>query len=257
MATISHPNLALIYGAESWNGLPILIVEFLPGGTLTTRLRSGPLSPREGLLLGIALAEVIGALHGAGVLHRDIKPSNIGYAADGTPKLLDFGLARLLSRASGPERQTMDRHVTAVITPPGQGLASLRTTASVEGQVVGTPLYLSPEAISGLEPDPTFDLWSICVVLFEAMSGVNPVEGSTVADTLRRIQSCDVTELSTVAPGTDERVAEFFRRAFSPVRGERPATASELRDQLASLLAGAGGPPAGFALTSSPPVSAR
>ena len=236
MAVIAHPNLALIYGAESWHGLPILVVEFLSGGTLAARLRSGPLSVSESLSIGVALADVMGALHRVGILHRDIKPSNIGFAADGTPKLLDFGLARLLSRASGPERQTMEKQVGRITLPSGElNVPSLRMTASVEGQVVGTPLYLSPEAIAGAEPDPAFDIWSICVVLFEAMTGVSPVEDSTAVGTLRRIKLCDVIDLAAVRPDADTNLVAFFRRAFSPIRSERPATALSLRDQLVAL----------------------
>ena len=98
MATVSHRNLALLYGLEFWRGAPMLVMEFLDGGTLAEHLQRRSLSLRETIDLGTHLADALGVLHGAGILHRDIKPSNIGYTADGTPRLLDFGLARLLPR---------------------------------------------------------------------------------------------------------------------------------------------------------------
>jgi len=238
MATIAHRNLALIYGAESWNGLPILIVEFLPGDTLATRLKSGPLPVQAALELGMALTDVIGALHTAGILHRDVKPSNIGFAADGTPKLLDFGLARLLSRASVSARNTTDARLAGVPVSTDPGVfKDVRETGSIDGQIVGTPLYLSPEAVAGQPPEPSFDLWSICVVLFEAIAGVNPVQGASILETLKRIREGQVLSLADVSAGANPDLDAFFRRALSPHVAARPATAAELRGQLAALLA--------------------
>lgn len=244
MAAISHPNLALIYGGESWNGMPILIVEFLPGGTLAQQLLSGPLVPNEALALGIALADVIGALHRAAILHRDVKPSNIGFAADGTPKLLDFGLAHLLSGAAGLDRLTTDARLAA-ISPLLQrtSFQDLRATASVGGEVVGTPLYLSPEALAGRPPQPSFDLWSICVVLFEAIAGSNPFQDVSLPRTLQRIETCSHSDLSTFVPHVDAELSAFFRRAFSADVAARPRSAGALRDQLTSLRALSALPP--------------
>ena len=100
MARVLHPNLALIYGAEQWRGTPMLIVEYLDGGTLRDRIRRGPVPYVEAIDLGIVLADVLDRVHASGVLHRDVKPSNIGYTSDRRPKLLDFGLA-LLDRSRG------------------------------------------------------------------------------------------------------------------------------------------------------------
>ena len=99
MALVSHPNLALIFGAESWYGRPILVCELLAGGTLADRHARGRLPVDQVIGLGIALADVLAAIHDAGVLHRDLKPSNIGFTEHGAPKLLDFGLARMLDSA--------------------------------------------------------------------------------------------------------------------------------------------------------------
>lgn len=99
MASFVHPNLALIFGSETWRGVPILIVEYLEGGTLLQRLslKNAPVFAAE---LGLKLAGGIAALHSAGVLHRDIKPSNIGFSTESEPKLLDFGISILVQTTS-------------------------------------------------------------------------------------------------------------------------------------------------------------
>src|SRR3989442_1295016 len=97
MAALSHTNLALIFGAETWRGTPLLIVEYLEAGTLADRLRRGPLPVAEVTNLGMALADGLTRVHNAGLLHRDIKPSNIGFTADGVPKLFDFGVAKIVA----------------------------------------------------------------------------------------------------------------------------------------------------------------
>jgi len=249
MAAITHPNLALIYGAESWRGTPILIVEFLAGGTLATRLRSGPLPVNQALGLGIALAEVVDSLHRAGILHGDIKPSNIGFAADRTPKLLDFGLARLLSGTAVAGRVVISDTVStaSLSTLDGDAEGRLATT-SVEGQIIGTPLYMSPEALAGRSPNPTFDLWSISIVLFEAIAGTHPAQDVSLVKTLQRIENCSLPDLRELLPEADPELAAFFHAAFSPEPANRPRSAGALREQLTALRQRSG-PSARAALT--------
>ncbi len=104
MAAVPHPNLAMIFGVESWRGAPLLVVEYLEAGTLADRQPQERLSPDDAVALGIVLADVLDQLHASGVLHRDIKPSNIGYTREGVPKLLDFGIARTLGPSPPPGR---------------------------------------------------------------------------------------------------------------------------------------------------------
>src|SRR4029453_5469271 len=93
MAALNHPALATLYGVELWRGTPVLVVEYMTGGTLAARLATGPMSLAEIVALGVCIADALIYMHARGVLHRDVKPGNIGMTADGTVKLLDFGLS--------------------------------------------------------------------------------------------------------------------------------------------------------------------
>ena len=104
MASLLHPNLALIFGVETWKGVPLLVLEYLAGGTLEDRIRKGPLAPSEAVRVGTKLANALDYAHGCGTLHRDVKPSNIGFDSQDVPKLLDFGLARIMSDSRGIPR---------------------------------------------------------------------------------------------------------------------------------------------------------
>jgi hypothetical protein len=216
MASVQHPNLALIYGAETWRGTPLLVVEFLPGGTLADRLRSGPRSLAEALKVGLILLSVLERCHGAGILHRDIKPSNIGYADDDTPKLLDFGLAQLLDEASP---------------------ASWEQLSSSEGSLpfAGTPSYMSPEAIAGAAPEPSFDLWSLSAVLFEMLTGKPAFRAATRAETFARIRSGTLPDPQELCGGISPAVALFLKDALARDRRRRPSDVAELRERLNAL----------------------
>jgi serine/threonine protein kinase len=229
MASVQHPNLALIYGAESWQGTPLLIFEYLAGGTLATRLKGQTLSLPEILELGIVLADVLEQMHGAGVLHRDIKPSNIGYAGDGTPKLLDLGLAKIVDDSRTPGATAGDIFQFSTLPLP------LPQRLTLSSRVVGTPAYLSPEAMMGAAPDPHFDLWSLALVLYEAYAGRHPMAAPSPKETLVRILHADADNIGSLVAGCPEPVAAFFKRALGPNVGRRPATALAFKSELEAL----------------------
>jgi hypothetical protein len=235
MAAFSHPNLALIYGSESWNGVPLLIVEYLAGGTLEDRLEAGPMPLADVLSLGITLTEAAGALHRAGYLHRDIKPSNIGFSADGTLKLLDFGLARIVTGSDVVELLRTEERLALRKAAADAALHDALASGATDDRILGTPLYLSPEAIDGVAPNPSFDLWSICVVLFEAYAGRHPARDVSPVFTVMRISNCDLPDLRSIVADADPEVAAFFQRAFAKEATARPRTAEALREQLQRL----------------------
>ena len=191
MAAVQHRNLAFIYGAETWRGTPLLIVEYLEGGTLADRLRSGALPVTDIVATGRSLAAALESLHTAGILHRDIKPSNIGFARDGTPKLLDFGLARF-----GVE-EAATRHI------------------------IGTPLYMCPEALRGAQPEAAFDLWSLAIVLYECLAGAHPLKSAGT-----------IPDVRTLRPDCPDALARLLARALASDKGARPDNARTFRAEL-------------------------
>lgn len=235
MAAVRHPNLATIFGAEEWRDTPLLVVEYLEGGTLLDALRAGPLPFAEVLDLGIMLADALDRVHGSGVLHRDIKPSNIGYTADGVPKLLDFGLAAMLdsSKVPGAAGPVAPVRPTELMSRFGELSAS--STLTVTLQVVGTPLYLSPEALVGSSPTESFDLWSLAMVLYEALAGRHPFGGRAVPAVIDAIQHEAVPDLRDLRPECPAPVAAYLADALSVQVSRRPVSAAALRTGLREL----------------------
>ena len=214
MARISDPGVATIYGLERWRGRPMLIVEYLAAGTLADRIAKGPVSCETVLRWGISLATALEHLHEVGILHRDIKPSNIGFAADGRPKLLDLGLAKL----------------TEII----QSTGGSPEASSTSGLVVGTLPYMSPDAAAGGSPVPTFDTWSLSVTLFEAIAGANPFAGAGMKAWLTTLIAGESPDLRQFLPSCPPPVAELFLRLLA--EEVRPATAADLTQALQATL---------------------
>ena len=234
MARVVHPNLALIYGSEQWRGTPMLIVEYLDGGTLRDWIRRGPVPYVEAIDLGIVLADALDRVHASGVLHRDVKPSNIGYTSDRRPKLLDFGLALLdRSQDSGPAAEPLsDRETEALVRS-----ADPAVTVTFGERLVGTPLYLAPEALAGTTPQPSFDLWGLALVLYEAIAGHHPFAHDDVRTVLDAAERAGVPDVRDYRPTCPVGLAAFLREALSRNIAMRPGSASAMRSGLQRLRA--------------------
>ena len=234
MASVSHSNLATIFGAESWRGMPMLVFEFLSGGTLATHLEAGPMAVEKALDLGATLADVADHIHAAGILHRDIKPSNVGFTRDGTVKLLDFGLARAIEASKAST--ALDIPGPWMIEEARKSLLEEGVTGqTITGAIVGTVPYLSPEAVNGDVPDPSFDLWSICVVVYESMTGTNPFRGKTLAQTIFKICRAEIPDVHQTVPECSPEISKFFRDALSIDRRRRPPNGRTLARRLREL----------------------
>ncbi|HET9212574.1 MAG TPA: serine/threonine-protein kinase [Thermoanaerobaculia bacterium] len=236
-AAVSHPHLAPVYGMETWQGTPMLVMELLEGGTLSQRIEKGRLDAAETVELGIAMAEALEHLHASDILHRDIKPSNIGYTRDGTPKLMDFGIARVMfdlrRDVDVPPAANLDDDPAGL--PPTSVWNRLPTTETMSKQLVGTLAYLSPEALNGQPADTSFDLWSLAIVLYECLLGRKIFAGGDMQQLMSRIRNGRVPDFSQACPGQDELLGDFFRSALHKTVTRRPATASELKRRLIAL----------------------
>ena len=207
MATVTHAAVAQIYGIESWRGRPLLVVEHLAGGTLADRLRQGPAPAAEAVAMAAVLGDALAALHRAGYLHGDVKPSNIGFTSDGSPKLLDFGLAR----------ETADTDVRG-----------------------GTLRYMSPEVLAGRPAEEADDVWSLCVVLHEMVSGRHPfADGGSASDVQDRIgwQRLAADDSLPVGSGLPSAVLALTASLLTARRPARPATAQAFIGALEAMVA--------------------
>ena len=243
-AAVSHPHLAPIFGMESWQGMPLLIMELLEGGTLAQRITRERLAPREIVELGIAMAGALAQLHAADILHRDVKPSNIGYTRDGVPKLMDFGIARVrleLAEEEEEEEETQDLSLGDDDAFPPRWSA-IGENFPGRFRFAGTLAYLSPEAVRGEPADATFDLWGLAIVLYECLLGRKVFAGSQ-QQIVSRIRAGVVPDFSQVCPEHDGTLGEFFREALHRSLARRPQTAEAMRRRLEEVRAELGKAP--------------
>jgi hypothetical protein len=237
MAVLQHPNLAVIHALESWRGQPVLVLEYLSGGTLADRLRSAPLRISELVSTGLVIADVLRHVHAGGFLHRDLKPSNIGFTGDGTPKLLDFGLVRLVTTASQTPSASTTANTWTIDTAPSRADSAQRSLDSSVHRFVGTPAYMSPEALALDAPTQGVDLWGLALTLYEALTGSNPFAAPTLAETSTLIMQAALPDPRDLRPDCPPALAAFFASALAANRWRRPQTAVEFSNQLRNALA--------------------
>jgi serine/threonine protein kinase len=208
-ARLSHPAVVAVYDSGEDRGRSYLVMERLPGETLLDRMRAGPVDGRG--LAGVA-ADVLDALvaaHALGLVHRDIKPANILLTADGRAKVADFGIAKTY----GDDGGTGDADLTAT------------------GLVLGTVAYLSPEQIAGAAPSPQADIYSLGVVLYEALAGRKPFVGDNPIAQARAASEDDAPDLARLLPGVDPRLSAVVRRAMARrVEDRYPSAVAMLAD---------------------------
>jgi len=165
LASLNHPNIAVIHEIVEEKKSGYLILEYIPGETLAERIEREPLKLEEALSIGRQIAEAVSAAHDKGVIHRDLKPGNIKITPDGRVKVLDFGLAKAsVSKGRSDE---------ITVTQPGR--------------IMGTPAYMSPEQARGKPIDKRSDIWSFGCIMYQMLTGKFPFEGETSTDTLARI----------------------------------------------------------------------
>ena len=201
LASLNHPHIASIYGLEeSIPSVQALVLELVEGPTLADRLVHGRLSIEDAWPIARQIAEALEAAHDHGVVHRDLKPANIKIRADGTVKVLDFGLAKAFDPVN----------VGAGVT---QSPTLISPAATRVGVIMGTAAYMSPEQARGKTVDKRADVWAFGCVLYEMLVGTRPFDGDDVSQTMARVieRDPDWTALARVAqPG----VVQLVRRCL-------------------------------------------
>jgi Tol biopolymer transport system component len=177
LAAMNHPNVAAIYGLET-SGTPALVMELVEGPTLAERIAQGPLPVSETTEIARQLARALDNAHERGIIHRDLKPANIKIAADGTIKVLDFGLAKIVGGDTAPPSDIANSPTVSVMGTAG-------------GVILGTAAYMSPEQARGQPVDKRTDIWAFGCVLFEMLTGRQAFSGATVSDLLAAILTQD------------------------------------------------------------------
>jgi serine/threonine protein kinase/Flp pilus assembly protein TadD len=198
IAALNHPNICQIHDI----GPDYLVLEYVEG----TALR-GPLPPRDAVRLAIQIASALEEAHGRGILHRDLKPANILVNAKGAPKLLDFGLAKLM-------------------TPNGDADA----TKTVEGTILGTAAYMSPEQAQSNPLDERSDVFSFGVVLYEMISGEQAFGGASMIDVLSAVVRDEPRPLQA-----SPEIARLVTRCLRKSPGERFQSMAEIRVALEAI----------------------
>lgn len=207
---LNHPNIVRMLAAANHNHTHYLILEYVAGGSLHDHLeKHGPLSISLVLAIALDLADALTRAHRLNIIHRDLKPANVLLADDGTPRLTDFGTARLLHN---------------------DGLTQ-------SGVLVGTMAYLSPEACSGEKLDARTDIWAFGALLFEMLTGRAPFQGNNIAATLKAILTEPTPDLHHLRPDVSDALADLIYRMLAKDRQQRLPSIRLAGAELEAMLA--------------------
>ena len=187
LASLNHSNIGALYGLEEFDGGRALVMELVEGEDLVHRLARGPIPLAGALSIAKQIAEALEAAHDQGIIHRDLKPANIKVRDDGTVKVLDFGMAKVLETSPHAEAKNS-------FTLPGQ--------STEVGIILGTPGHMSPEQAAGKGADKRADIWAFGVVLYEMLTAQALFSGGTTSEVVARIieREPDVTPLPPSTP---------------------------------------------------------
>jgi WD40 repeat protein/tRNA A-37 threonylcarbamoyl transferase component Bud32 len=213
IARLQHPHIIQIHHIGEAEGLPFFELEYVPGGSLDRQLDGTPWPPERAARLAEQLARGIAEAHRLGIVHRDLKPANVLLAADGTPKITDFGLARAVGGGSG-------------------------LTGSEA--VMGTPSYMAPEQAEGKtkEAGPAADVYSAGAILYELLTGRPPFRGATVLETLEQVKSTEPVSPSRLVPRMPRDIETICLKCLQKDPARRYGSAEELAEDLRRFQAG-------------------
>jgi len=216
LAALNHPRIAQIYGLEESGDTLCLILEIVEGDTLANRLTLGPLSLAESLDIARQIAEALEAAHERGIVHRDLKPANVKLTPDNKVKVLDFGLAKVLS------------------TQPVTSQSPTVGTRSLPGLILGTAGYMAPEQAKGRPVDARSDIWSFGCVLYEMLVGKSAFPGESVVEVLSAILHVD-PDWNALPATTPPSIRALLQRCLQKDPSLRLRDIADVRFQIEDL----------------------
>jgi len=235
LASLNHPNIATLYGLETVEAgtetetetgtgqTTFLAMELVEGEDLSERFARGAIPVDEAIPIAFQIAEALEAAHEQGIVHRDLKPANIKITDDSAVKVLDFGLAKAWETEGGG--------VSSSLSP------TLTQHATLEGVILGTAAYMSPEQARGKKVDKRADIWAFGVVLWEMLTGRKLFEGESVTDVLAAILTSE-PDLSELPPNTPALVRSLIGRCLRRDPKMRMRDMGDARITIGEVLAG-------------------
>jgi serine/threonine protein kinase/Tol biopolymer transport system component len=223
LAALNHSNIATIFGLEDSNGTTYLVMELVPGETLAQRIkRDGAVPIEEALTIAKQIAEALEHAHEKGIIHRDLKPANVKLTPEGKVKVLDFGLAKAF--AGDTSTEDMGNSPT------------LSMAATMQGVILGTAAYMSPEQAKGKQVDKRTDIFAFGAVLYELLTGKQAFHGEDVGDILAAVvmKEPDWTALPAKLPST---IRTLLSRCLRKDKRQRLADATGLRIEIEDAIA--------------------
>jgi serine/threonine-protein kinase len=216
---LNHPNIITIHDIVNEPEGDYMVMEYVSGKTLVDLIPKGGLRPAQALKYGVQMADALSAAHAAGIVHRDLKPGNVMVTDSGLVKVLDFGLAKLTDR--GPASNIGDNTQTIAEAP-----------LTVEGSIIGTVSYMSPEQAQGKKVDTRSDIFSFGVVLYEMLTGTRAFSGDSALSTLSAILRDEHKPMVQVAPDVPPQLELLITRCLRKNPDERWQS---MKDVLAAL----------------------
>jgi serine/threonine protein kinase len=223
LASLNHPNIATIYGLEQFGDTHYLVIELVPGDTLQQRVkRDGPVPIEEALAIANQIAEALEAAHEKGIIHRDLKPANVKLTPEGKVKVLDFGLAKTFAG----DTSTEDMNNSPMLS----------MAATMQGVILGTAAYMSPEQAKGKAVDKRTDIWAFGAVLYELLTGKQAFHGEDVGDILAAVVMKEPA-FDALPSNTSPSIRVLLQRCLRKDRRQRTPDAAILRIEIEDAIA--------------------
>jgi eukaryotic-like serine/threonine-protein kinase len=235
LASLNHPNIATIHGLEHFNGTHYLVMELVTGETLADHIkREGAFAIEEALKIAVQIAEALEAAHEKGIIHRDLKPANVKLTPEGKVKVLDFGLAKAFAGDVADSNPSQSPTLSAV--------------ATMQGVLLGTAAYMSPEQARGKNVDKRTDIWAFGCVLYELLCGHPAFKGEDITEILAAVVKTE-PDWSCLPESSPPAIRALLRRCLRKDKALRLRDAGDLRIEISDALSA---PPTAVAAT---PVS--